>query len=250
MNPTSITRPTHFPTLLRRTHRLSLVSISAPSPPLHRFFAVRCNSSNPLPTGVNIRIPQKNDDFAMENFEVEVRNPRFPSPRLSLGDQAFFLLTFTACTATASFIGFVMAAAPTLYAMSRTAIAVAKLADTAREELPSTMAAIRLSGMEVSDLTLELTDLSQEISDGVNKSAQVVQAAEAGVRQIGSLARQKTLSMIEERANLPAISLQPVVAGVAKKTSEAVGHAGKTFMNIISGSRGGSTSLGDERVDI
>lgn len=44
-------------------------------------------------------------------------------------------------------------------AMSRTAIAFAKLADTAREELPSTMAAIRLSGMEISDLTLELSDL-------------------------------------------------------------------------------------------
>lgn len=43
--------------------------------------------------------------------------------------------------------------------MSRTAIALAKLADTAREELPSTMAAIRLSGMEISDLTLELSDL-------------------------------------------------------------------------------------------
>lgn len=35
--------------------------------------------------------------------------------------------------------------------------------------------------------------LSQEIADGVNKSAQAVQAAEAGVRQIGSLARQQTM---------------------------------------------------------
>lgn len=43
--------------------------------------------------------------------------------------------------------------------MSRAAISFAKLADTAREELPSTMAAIRLSGMEISDLTLELSDL-------------------------------------------------------------------------------------------
>lgn len=34
-----------------------------------------------------------------------------------------------------------------------------KLAEVAREELPSTMAAIRLSGMDISDLTLELSDL-------------------------------------------------------------------------------------------
>lgn len=41
-------------------------------------------------------------------------------------------------------------------------------------------------------------------------------------------------AMIEERANLPNISLQPVVVGAAKKTSNAVGHAKKTIMNLIS----------------
>jgi hypothetical protein len=40
--------------------------------------------------------------------------------------------------------------------------------------------------------------------------------------------------MIQERASLPIISLQPVVAGAAKKTSRAVGQATKTIMNIIS----------------
>lgn len=34
---------------------------------------------------------------------------------------------------------------------------------------------------------------SQEIADGVNKSAQAVQAAEAGIRQIGTLAHQQTI---------------------------------------------------------
>lgn len=43
--------------------------------------------------------------------------------------------------------------------MRKAAISLSKLADTAREELPSTMAALRLSGMEISDLTLELSDL-------------------------------------------------------------------------------------------
>ncbi|KAL4574675.1 hypothetical protein LXL04_021511 [Taraxacum kok-saghyz] len=247
MKPTSITPRTPFPTQfhsLRRTHILSLNSISRQSPPFPRFFAVRCNSSTPSPTTVNMKTPRENlitkDDIGIDNYAVEIRNPKLPSyafpARLSLSDQAFFLLTFIACTTSAAFTGFIMAAVPTLYAMSRAAISFAKLADTAREELPSTMAAIRLSGMEISDLTLELSDLSHEISDGVNKSAQAVQAAEAGVRQIGTLARHKTMSIIEERASLPVISIQPVVAGVAKKTSQAVGNASKTFMNMISGS--------------
>ncbi|KAJ4969099.1 hypothetical protein NE237_015800 [Protea cynaroides] len=171
-------------------------------------------------------------------LNVQVGKPSLtvfvPAAKLNLTDQAFFLLAFIACTTSVAFTSLVIATVPTLYAMGRAATSLSRLADTAREELPSTMAAIRLSGMEISDLTLELSDLSQEIADGVSKSAQAVQAAEAGIRQIGSLARQQTISMIQERASLPTISLQPVVTGAAKKTSRAVGQATKTFMNIIS----------------
>ena len=53
-------------------------------------------------------------------------------------------------------------------AVGRAATSLSKLADTAREELPSTMAAIRLSGMEISDLTLELSDLRWQSSSNCN----------------------------------------------------------------------------------
>ncbi|GAB2285796.1 hypothetical protein Dimus_020235 [Dionaea muscipula] len=80
-------------------------------------------------------------------------------------------------------------------AMGRAATTFSRLADTAGEELPSTMAAIRLSSLEISDLTLELSELSQEASDGITKSAQAVKAAEVGICQIGSLARQCIICM-------------------------------------------------------
>ncbi|OMO87835.1 hypothetical protein COLO4_20548 [Corchorus olitorius] len=155
-----------------------------------------------------------------ENYNVGVGNPIVPTfvsiRKMSLGDHAFFLLTFIACTTSVAFTSLVVAAVPTLHAMGKAAVSLSKLADAAREELPSTMAAIRLSGMEISDLTLELSDLSQEIADGVNKSAQAVQAAEAGIRKIGSVAHQQTM-----------------FAGAARKTSHAVGQATKTIMKII-----------------
>ncbi|KAF5749201.1 hypothetical protein HS088_TW04G01164 [Tripterygium wilfordii] len=239
-----------------------------------------------------------NEDDFQGSWNVEVGNPVVPSyvppPAKSLSDQAFFLLAFIACTTSVAFTSLVIAAVPTLFAMGKAATSLSKLADTAREELPSTMAAIRLSGMEISDLTLELSDLSQEIADGVNKSAQAVQAAEAGVRQIGTLARQQTLckfklflsellhtgfltellfffvwrcelpsifgftrtffflcyaAMIQERASLPIISLQPVVTGAARKTSRAVGRATKTFMNIISRGEFSSENENDNSID-
>ncbi|KFK43172.1 hypothetical protein AALP_AA1G089100 [Arabis alpina] len=180
------------------------------------------------------------EDESIENLKVQVGSPNslhsiLRLPKLSLSDQAFLLLAFIACTTSVAFTSFVIATIPTLVAVGRVATSFAKLADTAREELPSTLAAIRLSGMEISDLTLELSELSQDITDGVNKSAKAVKAAEAGIRQIGTLAQQQTISMIEERANLPEISLKPVVAGAAEKTSNAIGKATKSLMNIITG---------------
>ncbi|KAL7208972.1 hypothetical protein ACSBR1_030670 [Camellia fascicularis] len=195
---------------------------------------------------------EENDATQQNRWTVQVGSPTVPSlpmSKLSLSDQAFFLLAFIACTTSVAFMSLVTAAVPTLFAMRRAAISLSKLADTAREELPSTMAAIRLSGMEISDLTLELSDLSQEIADGVNKSAQAVQAAEAGIRKIGSFARQRTMSMIQERANLPTIPLQPVVAGAAMKTSRAVGHATKTFMNMISRGELGAENESEDLAD-
>ena len=44
-------------------------------------------------------------------------------------------------------------------AFKKAAESMEKLMDATREELPNTMAAIRLSGMEISDLTTELSDI-------------------------------------------------------------------------------------------
>lgn len=192
------------------------------------------------------------DQEARGNYEVQVGNPISPSlpQKMSLSDQAFFLLAFIACTTSVAFTSLVVAAVPTLFAMGRAATSLSKLADTAREELPSTMAAIRLSGMEISDLTLELSDLSHEVSDGVQKSTKVVRAAEAGIRQIGSIAREQTISIIQERAELPVISWQPVVAGAARKTSRAVGQATKTIISIISGGESGEDKNAIDRLEV
>ncbi|KAI4303037.1 hypothetical protein MLD38_038717 [Melastoma candidum] len=166
-------------------------------------------------------------DDAQNEYNVQVGSPSIVLKsdivaRFSLSDPAFFLLAFIACTTSVAFASLVVAAVPMLYAMGRAATSLAKLADTAREELPSQMAA-----------TIWLGNY-QEIAEGVNKSAQAVQAAEAENRKIGSYAREQTMSIIQERASLPVISLQPAVMGATKKTSMAVGQATKSFINMIS----------------
>lgn len=78
-------------------------------------------------------------------------------------------------------------AIPTFLAFKRAAESLEKLMDTAREELPDTMAAIRLSGMEISDLTTQLSDLGQEITQGVKRSTRVVRSAEEGLRRLTTM---------------------------------------------------------------
>ncbi|KAJ6296673.1 hypothetical protein OIU78_022400 [Salix suchowensis] len=180
-----------------------------------------CSSTNPTrkqsnpvnEESLNSNVEALGGDELEKNFNVQVANPIVPSfiqswTKLSLSDQAFFLLSFIAFTTSIAFVSLVAAAVPTLYAMRRAATSF--------------------------PLLFQCSDRCQEITDGVNKSAQAVQAAEAGIRQIGSLAHHHTISMIQERASLPIISLQPVVAGAAKKTSRAVGQATKTIMSILS----------------
>lgn len=75
-----------------------------------------------------------------------------------------------------------VAALPALQELARAARSVEKLADTLRRELPPTLEAIRLTGMEISDLT-------DDINEGVNSAGQVVKQVD---RSIESAKQQAT----------------------------------------------------------
>ncbi|GAB2239765.1 hypothetical protein Droror1_Dr00020283, partial [Drosera rotundifolia] len=72
-------------------------------------------------------------------------------------------------------------------AIKRAVESLEKLLDVTREELPDTMAAIRLSGMEISDLTMELSDLGPKITQGVRSSTRAVRVAEEWIRDLTNI---------------------------------------------------------------
>ncbi|KVH92234.1 hypothetical protein Ccrd_005746 [Cynara cardunculus var. scolymus] len=75
-------------------------------------------------------------------------------------------------------------AIPTLLAFKRAAESLEKLLDVTREELPDTMAAVRLSGMEISDLTMELTSVQMVVPMTSEPAAGPVVARTArGIRE-------------------------------------------------------------------
>lgn len=67
-----------------------------------------------------------------------------------------------------------VAALPALQEIAKAARSIEKLADTLSRELPPTLQAIRLTGMEISDLT-------DDVSEGVKSAGQAVKQVEQSV---------------------------------------------------------------------
>lgn len=87
-----------------------------------------------------------------------------------------------------------VAALPALQELARAARSAEKLFDTLRRELPPTLEAIRLTGLEISDLT-------DEMSEGVKSAGQVVKQVD------------QSLSGAKSQAKKAQVSTRGVVAG-------------------------------------
>ena len=90
-----------------------------------------------------------------------------------MGDPLFWLglsLLLVAVSLTAVLV----VAIPTLRELSRAARSAEKLFDTLGRELPPTLEALRLTG-------LEITELTDDVSDGVQHAGRVVQHVDAGL---------------------------------------------------------------------
>ena len=88
-----------------------------------------------------------------------------------------------------------IAALPALQELGRAARSIEKLADTLRRELPPTLEAIRLTGLEISDLT-------DDVTEGVKSAGQVVKQVD------------QSLSGARNQAKKVQVNTRGVVAGV------------------------------------
>ncbi|XP_045823078.1 uncharacterized protein LOC123915855 isoform X1 [Trifolium pratense] len=129
------------------------------------------------------------------HFISTVGSPSLNLPHWNLTQRHLTLLQVLAVVTSICTTWLFCSAIPTLLAFKRAAESLEKLMDTAREELPDTMAAIRLSGMEISDLTNELSDLGQEITQGVKSSTRVVRSAEERLRRFTTMMPSSSASL-------------------------------------------------------
>jgi uncharacterized protein YoxC len=103
-----------------------------------------------------------------------------------------FWLVLSLLFVTISLTIVLVVAIPTFRELSRAARSAEKLFDTLRREFPPTLQAIRLTGLEISDLT-------EDVSEGVQSAGQVVKQVDqslSGVRQQAQRVQYSTRSVV------------------------------------------------------
>jgi hypothetical protein len=126
---------------------------------------------------------------------------------------AFLMLGWVACALSGALAACLLAAVPTLVALRRAADELAALAAVIRSEVPDTAAAVRLSGLELSDAIEEVGGLTADVGQGLRSSARAIAAAEAGVRAVGAAVRTRALPAVRRR-------LVPVARTAAARSHE------------------------------
>ncbi|XP_058010245.1 uncharacterized protein LOC110671113 isoform X2 [Hevea brasiliensis] len=176
---------------------------------------IRRHSSLAVSSHCDSPPPPESEPLISSEYIASLGSSPFPHSTLQLSQwnftQRHILMLNVAVSATWLFFS----AIPTLLAFKRAAESLEKLMDATREGLPDTMAAIRLSGMEISDLTTELSDLGfvffhfnlrfflrlsdffviyimrvhrQEITQGFRSSTRAVRSAEERLRRLTNMA--------------------------------------------------------------
>ncbi|KAK4585414.1 hypothetical protein RGQ29_022893 [Quercus rubra] len=188
----------------------------------------------PLQLSLSVVQSQYNATAASEpsissHYTSTVGSSSLQLPQWNLTNRHIVMLQVIACAVAVSATWLFFSAIPTLLAFKRAAESLEKLMDVTREELPDTMAAVRLSGMEISDLTMELSDIGQEINQGVKSSTRAVRLAEERLRRLTDMA---SAASVQEVASPKTETTVPVLARTARGIREGV-VKGRSILQIF-----------------
>lgn len=176
-----------------------------------RRFSIRLPQCQLASLSVQSETASSSEPLITSNLNSTVGSSSAPQlSQWTLTHRHIHILNFIACAAAISATWLFFSAIPTILAFRRAAESLEKLMDVTREELPDTMAAVRLSGMEISDLTMELSDIGQGLTQGVRSSTRAVRLAEERLRQFSSMPQSATVQGLlvptETRTAGPALS--------------------------------------------
>lgn len=118
---------------------------------------------------------------------------------------------------------------PAVQALARAARSVEKLADTLSREFPPTLEAIRLTGLEISELT-------DDVSDGVQSAGEVVKQVD---RSIGSAKKQAQNVQVTTRSVVTGIKAawktltrKPAISGTNRRSTDRLSQSQRSAISL------------------
>ncbi|MEG4089220.1 DUF948 domain-containing protein [Microcoleus sp. Pol12B4] len=118
---------------------------------------------------------------------------------------------------------------PAVQALARAARSVEKLADTLSREFPPTLEAIRLTGLEISELT-------EDVSEGVQSAGEVVKQVD---RSIGSAKKQAQNVQVTTRSVVTGIKAawktltrKPAISGTNRRSTDRLSPSQRSALAL------------------
>lgn len=227
----------------RRTHIVASVSSSATDR------AVRAPTvSNRVVGDVALRRGGGADADALapprrfENTVAVVRHPTTETTEFMTPSFAMYALCGVGCLLGSALSAVLLSLIPTLRSVRRAMDEVAYLAASVREEVPDTLAAVRVSGLELTDVMEEVGELTADVGGGLRSAGRGVTASVAAAQTVGRYAaaaipevrrraqplvgsvRDQTVRVLEERADMEPYS-GPIISNTAKTAKKGVSAA-------------------------
>lgn len=110
-------------------------------------------------------------------------------------------------------------ALPAFWELGRAARSAEKLFDTLNQELPPTLEAIRLTGLEITDLTAEVGDRVQSATEVIKQVDQSILVAKAQAQKVQSSTRGLVIGL---KTAWGTWQRSPIVSPTTKKSSKPI----------------------------
>uniref|UniRef100_A0A0D9WNI3 Uncharacterized protein n=1 Tax=Leersia perrieri TaxID=77586 RepID=A0A0D9WNI3_9ORYZ len=167
--------------------------------------------------------------LALRSSVAATSSPRHAGPGRA-PDGGLLAFTFAASAVAISACLVFVSAIRSMLESKRAVESLEKSLDSAREKLPETMASVRLVGREICDLTVDLSNLSQELKKGVQSSMSVVHTADAQLRQLTSASQGNRRA----GSNRKRAAGEPLLASTVRELRELIAELQSGFGVAVS----------------
>lgn len=165
---------------------------------------------------------------------IEAKNVEFMTPNF-----AVYALCGVGCLLGSALSAVLLSLIPTLRSARRTMDEIAYLAASVREEVPDTLAAVRVSGLELTDVMEEVGELTADVGGGLRSAGRGITASVNTAQMVGRYAaaavpevrrratpivgsvKTGTVRVLEERADMEPYS-GPIISNTAKSAKKGV----------------------------